>query len=115
DRAYIWGCFLLIASMRKHGMTEPVCVLGFDYTPDEIASLKQLGDVEVHLSKERTQRSICCSKATAMMLPDTEYMTWVDCDGIFLGNCSKRLTVPKDQMHIRLRSPLETQSVFRKD
>lgn len=115
DHAYLWGCFLLIASMRKHGMPEPVKVLGFDYTQDDVACLKQLGDVEVHLSKERDQRSICCSKATAMLLPDTEYVTWADCDGMFLGNCSDRLTVLRDQIHIRLRSASETASVYRKE
>jgi hypothetical protein len=96
-------------------MREPVIVLGFDYTADDIACLKQLGDVDVHLAKERSQRSVCCSKATAMLLPDTAYATWVDCDGIFLGNCSERLTVPADQIHIRLRSASETASVYRKD
>ena len=62
DRNYLWGLFLLIASMRKTGMDEPVVVGAYDFTPEAEAILTQLGDVTIYpLSgyscRKRNQRS----------------------------------------------------------
>ena len=45
DRNYLWGVWLLIASMRKNSMNEPVLVDGVDYTDADITLLNQFGQV----------------------------------------------------------------------
>ena len=41
---YLWGLFMLIASMRKSGMDEPVLVGAHNFTPEAEAVLKQFGE-----------------------------------------------------------------------
>ncbi len=114
DRNYIWGVFLLIASMRKNGMDEPVVVLGQNYLPEDYELLQQFSDVKVFEAKP-TKRSLVCSKAEAMLHADTEFATWVDCDGFFSGNVSKLLPPPSPEIiHIRKRSPEENAIAFNK-
>lgn len=98
---YFWGVFLMIASMRCYGMREPVIVLGTGYTPEAGRLLSQFGDVTVHEASP-SSRSLTCRKPEALLLAETDYATWVDCDGFFSGNCSALLT-PPDQDHIRIR------------
>ena len=59
------------------------------------------GDVTVHEASP-SSRSLTCRKPGALLLAETDYATWVDCDGFFSGNCSALLT-PPDQDHIRIR------------
>ena len=101
DMNYFWGVFLMIASMRCYGMREPVIVLGTGYTPEAGRLLSQFGDVTVHEASP-SSRSLTCRKPEALLLAETDYATWVDCDGFFSGNCSALLT-PPDQDHIRIR------------
>jgi lipopolysaccharide biosynthesis glycosyltransferase len=54
-----------------------------------------------------------CYKPDAMMLAETDYITWVDCDGMFTGNVSEMLTPNSpDQIHIRVRDMNENNTVF---
>ena len=52
DINYLWGLFLLIASMRKSGMDEPVLVGAHRFTPEAEEILKhhpcQYGRVSLH-------------------------------------------------------------------
>ncbi len=112
DRNYLWGVYLLIASMRKNGMDEPVVVLGVDYGPDVEKLLKQFGDVKV-FSIPRPARSLACHKPDAMLLAETEFITWVDCDAFFLGNNSANLPpLSPDEIHIRMRGEAENAMAF---
>ena len=113
DRNYLWGIFLLIASLRRNGMDEPVIVgtKGFDREAEEI--LLQQGDVRLY-PLEGFRRSLTCCKAQVMLQAETDYITWADSDGFFRGNCSARL-IPEDpgEIHIRMRSPDEQPIAFR--
>jgi hypothetical protein len=109
---YVWGVWLLIASMRKSLMNEQVIVLADKYSEHDISVLKQFGDVNIVDNSSDSSRNLTCSKPDAMMLADTEYVTWVDCDGIFAGNCSEYLTVEQDYIHARLRGRQENNMVF---
>jgi len=113
DHNYIWGTYMLIASMRCHQMPEPVIVLGFGLHEADKQALTALGEVLV-VDAEPSQRSLTCSKPDAMLLAKTDYVTWVDCDGFFTGNCSEKLLWPDPEMiHIRLREEPENAAVFR--
>ena len=41
DMNYLWGIFMLIASMRQNGMDEPVLVGGLNFTDEAIRLLQQ--------------------------------------------------------------------------
>ncbi len=112
DSNYIWGVLLLLASMRKNGMDEPFVVLGQNYTAEDKEVLKQFANVKIFEAKP-TQRSLACSKGEAMLHAQTDYITWVDCDGFFDGNVSNILTPPAENIiHIRKRSPEENRLAF---
>lgn len=112
NRNYLWGVFLLIASMRRSGMDEPVLVYGSGFESRDERVLQALGDVRI-VPVGSAVRSLTCSKADAMLLADTEYVTWVDCDGFFTGNVSELLVPPSpDEIHIRMRGELENSHAF---
>ena len=71
DRTYLWGIFLLIASLRRNGMDDPVIVgtRGFDREAEDI--LRQLGEVRFH-PLDDFPRSLTCAKPRVMLQADTE-------------------------------------------
>jgi len=112
DINFLWGLFLLIASMRKSGMDEPVLVGVHNFPPDMEDILTQFGGVTVH-RLENVDHSLTCYKPTVMRQVKTDYITWIDGDGFFFGNCSKRLPPLKDdEIHIRMRQPEENAQAF---
>lgn len=113
DRNYLWGIFLMIASLRRNGMDEPVIVGTRGFDRESEAVLTQLGDVRFY-SLDEFPRSLTCAKALLMLQAETDYITWVDSDGFFFGDCSARL-IPEepDQIHIRMRTPEEQPAAFR--
>ena len=113
DIHYLWGLFLLIASVRKAGMKEPflVGVQGFSQEAGHI--LTQLGDVEL-LSLDDARHSLTCLKAYAMLQAKSEFVTWADSDAFFTGDVSSiLLPEKKDEIHFRLREPSEMPAAFR--
>ena len=113
DINFLWGIFLLIASMRKAGMDEPVLVGAYNFTPEAEDVLTQLGDVTIFTLKD-IDHSLTCYKPLVMQQTETEYITWIDGDGFFIGNCSKRLPpLSPDEIHIRMRQPEENSQAFR--
>ena len=114
DRNYLWGVWMIIVSMRKNGMNEPVLVQGEGYTESDIAILKQFADVTVLNRVHGSGRNLCCSKPDIMLLPDTDYVTWADCDAIFFGNCSRYLTAGPEHIHVEMRGERDNAGVFAK-
>ncbi len=112
DMNYFWGVLMLIGSMRMYGMNEPVIVLGIEYTAEAKEVLSQFKDVTV-VDAARGQHSLTCQKPNVMLMAKTKYVTWVDCDGYFHGNCSD-LLCPADEgiIHIRQRSLRENKMVY---
>lgn len=112
DVNYLWGLFLLIASMRKTGMNEPVIVGTKGFTPTATRVLEQLGNVSFY-SLDNADHSLTCHKAQVMLQAQTEYVTWADSDAMFHGNCSDRLPpLAPDVIHVRRRSRPEMAGAF---
>jgi len=113
DRNYLWGIFLMIASLRKNGMDEPVIVGTKGFDSEAAAVLTGMGDVRL-FPLDDFRRSLTCCKAMVMLQAGSDYITWVDSDGFFTGNCSARL-IPEspDQIHIRMRSAEEQPQAFK--
>ena len=59
DINYLWGIFLLLASARQSGMTEPFLVGVKKFTPEAERVLTQLGGVTV-LRLDGMKRSLTC-------------------------------------------------------
>ena len=74
DINYLWGIFMLIASMRKSGMDEPVLVGAYRFTPEAEDILKQLGDVTIYTLKD-IDHSLTCYKPLVMLQAQTEYIS----------------------------------------
>ena len=110
DMNYVWGIAMLVASMRKSGMDEPVIVGGKNLSKDAVEMLERLGGVRV--IPVDTARSLTCMKPEIMLAADTDYITWVDGDGFFTGNCSSRLIPERpDEIHIRKRTSRKSAGV----
>ena len=54
DHNYLWGLFLLIASMRRFGMDEPVIVGTKGFTDRDRRVLEQFGGVAFAYSRSTT-------------------------------------------------------------
>ena len=113
DINYLWGIFMLIASARKAGMSEPFVVGTKSFTPAAERVLSQLGDVEI-VSLDGVERSLTCLKPNVMLKTKTEFVTWADSDGFFTGNVSGILPPDSpEEIHFRLRTPMEMPAAFK--
>ena len=74
DSNYVWGLFLLVASMRAAGMDEPVIVGTKNFKPYHGAILENLGGVRL-VSLDAFDQSLTCAKAKMMLMAETEYVT----------------------------------------
>ena len=101
DHNYLWGLFLLIASMRRFGMDEPVIVGTKGFTNRDRRVLEQFGGVRL-VSLDHAAHSLTCHKAEVMLAAESGYVTWADSDAMFKGNCSN-LLLPPDVAQIRVR------------
>lgn len=112
DRNYLWGIFLLVASMRRHGMQEPVLVGAKNFAAADRAVLEQLGGVGF-LPLDGFPRSLTCAKAELLLAVRGGYATWADSDAVFGGNCSELLAPPSPEfIHVRRRGAAEMPEAF---
>lgn len=112
DSNYLWGLFLLLASMRRTGMDEPVLIGTKRFDERCRRVLEQFGDVRFH-SLDDARHNLTCQKAAMMLEVDNEYVTWADSDGLFSGNVSELLPPPDHaHIHVRRRKPDEMPGAF---
>ena len=119
DMGYVWGVWLLVASMRMSGMDEPVLVGCSGWNDNWTKVITSFPDVSLLPMPPEDKRNMTCSKPILMMAPKTEFSTWVDCDGIFSGNCSDVLmdnSPEREQViYLRRRTPGELQDLYKKE
>ncbi|MDD4181921.1 MAG: hypothetical protein PHE87_09840, partial [Victivallaceae bacterium] len=112
NQAYAWGVWLLVVSMRQHGMDEPVLVGTYDWSKEWLEDIERLPGVSTAALSTEDKRNLNCSKPVIMMKAESEVITWVDCDGIFSGNCSDKIFAENNQIYIRSRGPTEMQGLY---
>ena len=112
DHNYVWGAWLLIASMRVHNMEDKALILGGGLTDEDIQLLEQFGNTKVHQMEAGNFRSMTCQKPEALLLADTENITWADCDAVFTGNVSKYMQAKSGEIRIRSRQKQENAAVY---
>ena len=113
DKNYIWGAFLLVASLRRHGTAARIHVLGKDFGPAELAVLQQFEDVAVLPLDPDNQRNLTTSKPAALLSAGTEWMAWMDADCMAVGDLGPLLLPPNGELQIRVRGRDENASVYR--
>ena len=107
DQAYSWGVFLLAASMRRNNMPQPVVVGAMGWTDKMKSLVTALGGVTiVELPKSR----LCMARQKPTMMScdavKTDWVCWVDSDGLFVGDCSEWLTgTDVDEVRIKRCDP----------
>ena len=113
DINYLWGLFMLVASVRRAGMTEPLRVGVKGFTPEASRVLTQFGDVTL-VPLDGVKRSLTCLKAHVMLGVETPFVTWADSDAFFTGNVSELLKpASPEEIHFRLRAPVEMPAAFK--
>ena len=92
DRAFSWGSFLLVASMRMNGMHHPVVVGAMDWTDAMKRRVEALGGVKIH-ALPLSRQCVACQKPMLMACDDvkTDWICWADSDAVFVGDCSEWL------------------------
>lgn len=123
DRAFAWGTYLLVASMRMNGMRHPVVVGAMEWPEKMKERVRALGGVTIR-ELPRSRRCVACQKPMLMGCDDvkTDWVCWADGDGVFVGDCSAWLTGDApDEIVIRQYRPApadfnpENLEVWRRD
>ncbi len=123
DYAYSWGVLLLVASMRMNGMPHSVVVGAMDWNDEMKRLVLSLGHVTI-INIPKSRQCVACQKPTMMKCDavKTDWVCWVDSDGIFVGDCSEWLTGNDvDEMRIKRANPVppdftpETLAIWQRD
>ena len=107
DHAYAWGALMLVASMRRNGMQHPVVVWAMEWDEDQKRRIRALGNVVVQ-DIAKTRQCLACQKPRIMGCDavKTDWVCWVDADGLFVGDCSEWLSGDdEDEMRIKRCNP----------
>lgn len=112
DNGYALGVWLLIASIRKCGMRHPILIGAYNWSDEWKSDILKFPDVAIADLPITDKRSVTCSKPEIMLQAPTDFVTWIDCDGIVSGDMTEALECPEDMINIRPKTPSETKDVF---
>jgi len=113
DSNYIWGAYILIASLCYYDVKCYKKVLGIMLTNEEQELLTQFPNTEVFNSNRITDRSVCLMKPHAIEAADTEIVSWMDSDCLVTGDVTDLLEAQDGEIQIRFRSFEENAGVYR--
>jgi hypothetical protein len=113
DSNYIWGAYILVASLSYFKVQSYKKVLGIMLTEEEQDLLTQFPDTDVVNSNRETDRSVCLMKPHAIFSAETDVISWMDSDCIVTGDVTDFLEVEDDEIQIRFRSFEENAGVYR--
>lgn len=108
DGAYSWGVLLLAASMRMNDMPHPIVVGAMDWTDKMKRLVSSLGNVTI-IDIPKSRQCVACQKPAMMSCDavETNWVCWVDSDGIFVGDCSEWLAgSDSDEVRIKRADPV---------
>ena len=108
DQAYSWGVLLLVSSMRMNGMQHPLVVGAMDWTDNMKSLVLSLGSVTI-IDLPKSRQCVACQKPRMMACDEveTDWVCWVDSDGLFVGDCSEWLEGSDvDEVRIKRAYPI---------
>ena len=113
DSNYIWGAYILVASLCYNNVKSYKKVLGIMLSEEEKQLLEQFPDTEVINSTRETDRSVCLMKPHAIFAAETDLIAWMDSDCLVTGDITDFIFAEDDEIQIRFRSPEENAGVYR--
>jgi hypothetical protein len=113
DRNFIWGAFLLAASVARHLPGNLLHVFQPDFTTEDSSLLEQFPNVRVSRLSDDNPRNVSNRKAEAILAVESEYIAWFDSDCMVIGDVGPMLVPSNGEFQIRLRKPRENEWVWR--
>ena len=114
DEGYALGVWLLISSIRMNGMEEKILVGAYNWSDDWKSAIGKFSNVSISDLPIEDKRSVTCSKPEIMLRAQTDWVIWIDCDGILTGNCYDVIRSEKEMVLVRPRSKSEIEELYRK-
>ena len=111
DSNYLWGVFLLVASLRQNKVEAPILVLAKDFSRENARLLEQFASVQL-VPLPGYQRNLTTSKPQAMLGARSEWLAWMDSDCMAIGDLTPYLVPPGGELQIRARGEAENRSVY---
>lgn len=111
---FLWGCCLLLASVRYHQMKNPIHVMVKNLSQRDKDILAQFQPIKIIEVGDLTQRNPTTEKPYAILSAETPLVTWMDSDCIVTGNVSMLLEETNETLQIRFRNLEETQNLYKR-
>ena len=115
DRRYLWGAYILVASLRRHGVKDLIHVLADDFTSKDKVLLEQFESVKIISTDEKSHSCMTTQKPDAILTADTELITWLDADLMAVGNIEPYFRSDPTRFQIRLRGAEENQQLYARE
>ena len=123
DSNFVLAVYILVASIRFHGVTNPISILGIALEASEKELLSQFDAVTVvdseftSLGNRTSLRAIAniCKREAIMAVKDldVDYIALLDGDCIITGNITPYLYPDKAGIYLRIRSASEDSMIFK--
>jgi hypothetical protein len=110
DSGFIWGAFLLVASLRHSGCRIPMHVLARGLSAADQAVLEQFPDV--HIFETADPKPMAFLKPEALLTAQTELVSWVDADCLFTDDPTPWLRTLPGSITIGCRSRASTALMY---
>jgi lipopolysaccharide biosynthesis glycosyltransferase len=115
DHNFVWGTYLLLLSLRRHGVKLPVHVVTHNLGEVDCALLKQVGGVTLFkAADEANHRNIVYQKTAAILTADSDLILWIDSDSIVTGDITPLIDATGEGLQIRMRPEKELAYLFKK-
>src|SRR3954471_8755512 len=113
NQNYLWGAYLLTASLRYQKNQAPVHVLAQGFSAEDNKLLEQFGNVRVFEPDKSNPRNLTNLKAQSLLTANTEYIGWFDSDCVVVGDITKYWIPPNGSFQSRFRTPAEMTDLYR--
>lgn len=115
DHNFVWGTYLLLLSLCRHGIDLPVHVVTHNLGEVDCALLHQIGGVKLFPTPDSSNhRNIVYQKTAAILTADTDLILWIDSDCIVTGDITSRIETTGEGLQIRMRPEAEIAYLFKK-
>lgn len=114
DQNFAAGSFLLLASLRRHGVDIPVHILERNLPDAERRLLEQVDGVTLFPASENaTLQHMVYEKTEAVLTADSDLVIWLDSDCMITGDITPQIDATGDGLQIRMRPENEIAYLFR--